>query len=128
MGRNRRLAHTEVCVEVVALTLRAWYSIGTLGIESHAVRIAEGSGERSGTGRHHGVMSYGRRGLLQYTPVVVVHWSRVVCDADGSSVRHCCMVRTRSGKNAGLVLAIDRSAYVGIAVVWSTGDNIFVQG
>jgi hypothetical protein len=73
------------------------------------------------------VVSYGRRGLLQYTSVVVVHWSRVVCNADGSSIRHCCMIWTRSGKNAGLVLAINRSAYVGIAIVWSTGDDIFVQ-
>jgi hypothetical protein len=71
-------------------------------------------------------MSYGRRRLLQDTSVVVIHWSRVVGDANRSPVGNCCVVCARSGQNSRLVLAIDRSAYVGIAIVWGTGDNIFI--
>lgn len=70
-------------------------------------------------------MSYGRWRLLQYTPVVVVHWSRVISDADRGPVGHSCVVWARSRQNAGLVLTIDGSTYVGIAIVWSTGDSIF---
>jgi hypothetical protein len=72
-------------------------------------------------------MSYGRRRLLQNTSVVVVHWSRVVGDANRSSVGHCCVICARSRQDARLVLTIDRSAYIGIAIIWGTGDNIFIQ-